>query len=555
MSVLDQSVVDALFPSRLPEPAYWESRFPRRDLPEGAEVTRFAPSPTGSLHIGGLYAAVVSWSLARQTGGVFLLRIEDTDQAREVPGAAERFAHALHTIGISPDEGLGEPAGPWGPYRQSLRRDIYLSYVWDLMRRGLAYPCFCDRERLARVSAEQRAVRAPLGYYGKWAVCRTLTTGQVVRLLEAGTPYVVRFRCPNRIPKRIRFTDRIRGAIAMADNANDVVLLKSESGGRLPTYHLAHVVDDHLMRVTLVVRGDEWLPSVPLHLQLHAALNIPPPRYAHLAPLMKAEGASRRKLSKRKDAEASAAFYAEAGYPAAAIRHYLRGLANSRLMDLPLDRAAAEPLRLEEMGTAGPLFDLPKLRSISRELIASLRPERVYEELVGWAARHDPELHAVHVRDREAALRAIAVAQGEGSPRKDLACWSEFRERYGFLHPEFFVPVTAPSDPRFGGLDPELVRRIAADFAAGYVHADTPDAWLEQIRVIAERYGFARDARSYREDPRRYRGPARDVVNVIRVCLTGATRSPDLFQVARALGEPEVRRRMERLASPSPGPP
>ncbi|GGO27363.1 glutamate--tRNA ligase [Microbispora rosea subsp. aerata] len=549
--MLDRDVVDALFPPDLPEPGEFEDRFPPRRLPEGVEVTRFAPSPTGHLHVGSLYTATVSWSLARQTGGVHLLRIEDTDRARLLPGAAERFVRVLRHLGLPSDEGEGDAAGAWGPYRQSLREDVYLAYVRDLMRGGSAYPCFCDKERLARNAEEQRASRSPVGYYGRWASCRTLPPDEAARLLDSGVPHVVRFRCPHEIPRRIRFRDEIRGTVTMLDNGNDVVLLKApQEGRRLPTYHLAHVVDDHLMRVTLVVRGEEWLPSVPLHLQLHSALGIAPPRYAHLAPLMKAEGSGRRKLSKRKDPEASVDYYLTAGYPAAAIRHYLRGLANSRLMDLPFDAAADAPLRLREMGLAGPLLDLPKLRSISRAYIASLRPEQVYDEVVRWAADHDGRLHEVYLGDRAAALRAIAVAQGgDGQPRKDLACWADLRERYGFLHPELFVPVREPGDARFLGMDPELVRQIAADFALRYDHAGRQETWLDQIRSLAERHGYAPGARAYREHPERYLGPARQVANVVRVCLTGSTVSPDLFEVARALGEPEVLRRMRAVAA------
>ncbi|WNI14308.1 glutamate--tRNA ligase [Actinacidiphila sp. ITFR-21] len=543
--MLEPAAVDALFRPDLPETDHWERRYPPRRLPEGAEVTRFAPSPTGHLHIGGLYTAAVSRALARQSGGVHLLRVEDTDQARRVAGAAAAFVRQLTAFGLPPDEG-GTDGGDWGPYLQSDRGDVYLSHIRALMRQGRAYPCFCDRGRLARITEEQRASRSPLGYYGRWALCRTLTPEQAADRVRSGEPYVVRFRCPPGLPGRVRFEDRIRGSVTTQDNGNDVVLLKSSQDQLpLPTYHLAHVVDDHLMRVTLVVRGEEWLSSTPLHLQLHTALGFGRPAYAHLAPLMKAEGGNRRKLSKRKDPEASVDFYLTAGYPPAAVQHYLRGLANARLMDAPTHEALAARLRTADMSPAGPLLDLPKLRSISRESIAGLAAAEVYRQLCNWAAEFDAELHQVLVRRAELAHSAIAVSRNAaGHPRKDLVRWSDFRDRYGFFFPELFGPVPAPDDARFGALSPDLVRRVAADFAARYTHPDTPASWLGGLRDLAERHGFAPDTRAHRLAPSRYAGPTGEVVNVVRVCLTGSARSPDLFEVVRVLGRDEVLRRL-----------
>ncbi|MEU1086436.1 glutamate--tRNA ligase [Streptomyces sp. NPDC005576] len=552
----DQSVINALFPQDLPEPSDCRRRYPSRGLPAGAEVTRFAPSPTGVLHIGGLYTAAVSHALARQTGGVHLLRVEDTDQSREVAGAAQSFVRLLRAFDLSPDEGpgAGEPSGGsggWGPYLQSERREIYLSHVRDLLRRGVAYLCFCAKDRLAANAEAQRASRSPLGYYGKWAACRSLPDDEVARRLADGSPYVVRFRCPHEFPGRVRFEDEIRGPVVMQDNGNDVVLLKSsgEPGPLpLPTYHLAHVVDDSLMGVTLVVRGEEWLSSTPLHLQLHTALGFAVPRYAHLAPLMKTEGSSRRKLSKRKDPEASVEFYLATGYPPRAVRHYLYGLANARLMDVPTARAAGAPVRIGEMRPSGPLVDLPKLNQISREHIAALTTQEVSAQLTAWAAAHDIELHGALTRDPPRTHRAVAVVQGPGTrPRKDLTRWSEFRDRFGFLLPDSAPPRPAAEDERFGGLDPALVRRIVGDFAAGYQHTDDATDWIGQLRVVAELHGFAPANAVWRQDPTRYAGPPSQVANVVRVCLTGAKRSPDLFAVAQCLGKEEVRARLTLL--------
>lgn len=550
----DRAIIDSWFPADLLPPAHWEEHYTPRELPPGARVTRFAPSPTGSMHLGGLYVATLAQDLARRSGGVYLVRIEDTDKDREVAGAAEEFARIFRYFALEPDEGEQE-GGRWGPYRQSDRAGIYLSYVRELVRGQRAYPCFCSPERLEENAGQQRRSRSPLGYYGKWARCRSLSVREAGERIAAGEAYTVRLRCPAGLPGRVRFGDLVRGALTMLDNGNDVVVLKSADaeGRRLPTYHLAHVVDDHLMRVNLVVRGEEWISSLPLHHQLHRALGFRPPQYAHIAPLMKLDGSSRRKLSKRKDPESAAGFYEAAGYPAAAVAHYLRGLANSRVAGLATGRALAEPLRLAEMGAAGPMVDLLKLRSLSREYIASLEPAQALAQLGDWAAGYAPELLAVLRKHPDLALAAFEMARrGNGTPRKDLACWQEFTTAYGFCFPELHETVDRPDDGRFGGLPGPAVSALAADLAACYRHAGPAQDWFAVLRTVAERHGFAPDVRAHRADPGAYRGSIRDVANVVRVCLTGSRRSPDLFQVAQSLGEEEVLRRLRPLATGAP---
>ncbi|MGK4580699.1 glutamate--tRNA ligase [Kitasatospora sp. HPMI-4] len=535
-----RDLVNSWFPADLPSPQDWEDRYPKRDLPQGAEVTRFAPSPTGSMHLGGVYVATLAQDLARRTGGRYLVRIEDTDQSREVAGAAADFERIFQYFSLMPDE--DEQGGAYGPYRQSDREAIYLSYVRELLRDSLAYPCFCGPEELAAAAEEQQKSRSQLGYYGRWAVCRNLDPAEADRRVRAGESYVVRFRCPRPFPGRVRFADRVRGSVTMLDNGNDAVILKSEANGRrLPTYHFAHVVDDHLMRVTLVVRGDEWLSSLPLHRQLHEALGFRPPVYAHISPLMKVDGPSRRKLSKRKDPESSAAYFLAAGYPAQALQHYLRGLANSRLFDLPTEKALAEPVQLSEIGLAGPMVDEAKLRSISREYISTLTPREVSAGVTAWAAEHDQACHRVLAEHPEAALEAARIAQfGTGRARKDLARWPDFGRLYGFLLPGGHLPVAGPGDPAFGGLAPELVRELARDFTAEYRHDGDAEEWFGRIRALAERKSFAPTAAALLKEPQVYRGSVRDVANVVRVALSGRAQSPDLYQITRALGPAEV---------------
>jgi glutamyl-tRNA synthetase len=577
--MLERALVDQLFPADLPEPSYWEERYPPRDLPEGAWVTRFAPSPTGFVHIGGVYTAMIAKDVAHRSGGVYFVRIEDTDQSREVAGVAAQFEQAFDYFGIRSDEGATDT---YAPYLQSAREAIYLSHVRELMRQGKAYPCFATHAELEEVTARQRATKLPTGYYGSWAIWRDADPAEVQRRLAAGEPYVVRFRSPG-AEGRVSFDDAIRGRLEHEANRNDVVILKSSTprgasaerastprgasaeraatqSPRLPTYHFAHAVDEHLMRVNLVVRGEEWISSVPLHLQLFAALGFEPPTYAHIAPLMKTDAGNKRKLSKRKDPEASVAFYLDAGYPAAAVLYYLRGLANGRLAEVPLAQALAEPIRLDECGVAGPLVDMVKLADISADHIATLSGPVILDAVTDWALERsdsgttlgpgrDPELVEVIAANRALAERAVDVERvGVANPRKDLVRWSDFRGLYGFFFPGLFAPVTDASDERLGGLDPALVRKLAADFADHYAWSDAQPEWFAQVRELAGRHGFAPNPKAYKKDPDAYPGMLKDAANVLRVAITGATRSPDLHQVCGALGAEEVVRRVRALA-------
>ena len=549
--MLSQSVIDSLFPPGLPEPDDLERYYPPRDLPEGAEVTRFAPSPTGFLHIGGVYVATMDVDVSRHSGGAYLVRLEDTDQARVTEGAAEQFAEAFEYFGIAPDE--NDQTGRYGPYSQSARAETYLTYVRELMRRGLAYPCFATKQDLEEITAAQKAAGALPGYYGRWAIWRDAEPGQVAQRLAAGDPYVVRFRSPGAAGVRVTFTDEIRGELTMDDNRNDAVILKSsDAEPRLPVYHFAHAVDDHLMRVSLVIRGEEWISSVPLHLQLFDALGFPRVRYAHVAPLMKQEGGSRRKLSKRRDPESSVAFYLEQGYPAPAIQYYLRGLANGRLAELPLAEALAAPIRLSECGTAGPLVDMAKLDDICADHVATLPGELILARVTEWAASYDPDLVPILEAHRPLALQALAIERdGDPNPRKDLRKWGEFRAVYGYFFNEMFTPLTDPADARFAALDPAqdpaVVRAVAAAFADAYQPPAPDVVWFDQIRSLAADLGFAPSQKVYKKDPANYHGSIREVSQIIRILLTGTPRSPDLASVAAALGTEEVLRRVRAV--------
>ena len=544
--MLEPHEVDHLFPADLPEPGEWEQRYPPRDLPADAQVTRLAPSPTGFIHLGGIYAAMIDLAVAHQSAGRYFVRVEDTDQSREVAGAFEQFGRAFDYFRVIPDEGEG--AGDYGPYRQSQRATIYLTYAREMLRSGKAYLCFATSEELADIRTRQQQLKRATGYYGEWAIWRDADVAAVREQLDKGTPYVVRFRSPGRTGGRTSFIDAIRGELSMEANYNDVVILKSSAAVQLPTYHFAHAVDDHLMRSNLVIRGEEWLSSTSLHLQLFEALGFEPPTYAHIALLMKQIPGGKRKLSKRKDPEADVDFYIKSGYPADAVLYYLRGLANGRLAEIPLPEALAAPISLAECGGAGPLVDLVKLEDISADYIATLSGQDIYAAVTAWAAEFDPELHSVIEAHPDLTLAALAVERdGVSNPRKDLRKWSDFRAAYGFFFADLFAPVGA--DDAQLALPIDLVRSFAGDFVANYRDLDDPTQWFQQVRDLAEKFGFARNAKEYKQNPDGYPGSIREASQLIRVALTGSTKSPDLFQIARTLGRDEVIRRITTLTA------
>ena len=543
--MLSRDEIDALFPPNLPDPESWEARYPPRELPPDAMVTRFGPSPTGFAHLGGMYAAMLDKDLAAHSGGTYFVRIEDTDQARTVEGAIAQFAVAFDYFGVASDE--TDETGAYAPYIQSERADIYLTYVREFLRDGRAYPCFATKEELTAATDQQRAAKVPTGYYGPWAIWRDAPDDKVRQALAEGQPYVIRFRAPE-TGGRVSYTDLIRGTIEADANRNDVVILKSGDDSvspvRLPTYHFAHVVDDHLMRVTHVVRGDEWISSVPVHLQLFDAAGFEPIPYAHIAPLLKAEGGGKRKLSKRKDPEASVEFYINAGYPAPAVLYYLRGLLNGRLAEMPLDEALRTPLRLSECGVSGALVDLVKLNDISSNYIATLPSRDILDAVLTWADDQDPELAQAVRAEQDLAVRALDIERtGVDNPRKDMRSWSDFRSVYGYFFSALFEPVTDAADGRFDGLAPEVLRRLCSDLLANYQETE-PDAWFDQIRRVAENNGFAASAKEFKNNPDAFVGSIREASQVIRVLLTGSTRSPALHLVALALGEAELRQRI-----------
>jgi glutamyl-tRNA synthetase len=534
-----------LFPRPLPTPAQLEERYPERPLPPGAKVTRFAPSPTGSMHIGGVYTAMIAKDLARHSGGTYFVRIEDTDQERKVEDSLAQFAKTFAYFDIAPDDKPGDEA--WGPYVQSERADIYLGSIRHLVEKGRAYPCFCTREELDEKSRLQAEAKLDIGYYGEWATCRNLPEEESRARIEAGRPYVIRFKSMGSATEPVTFDDLIRGHISAKDNINDVVILKSSSLPLpLPTYHLAHAVDDHLMRVNVVVRSDEWISSVPLHLQLFDALDFPRIPYAHVSPLMKLDGASRRKLSKRKDPEASVSYYMDQGYPAKAVAVYLRGIANSRLQDLDAASSLAEPIRLDGISKSGALLDMKKLDDLSSNFIAGMSAAEIRTAVAQWASEHDPALQAVLLERAEYAERAIdADRQKAGRIRKDLKRWSDFRAVYGFFFADFFEQAKGEDRAKLDAVEQGVRIGLLQAFLSMYAQPQDNESWMALIADIAVAAGFARTNKEYKANPGGFRGSLTDAIQVLRIVITGRANSPSLFEVIGVMGTPVIFQRVK----------
>ena len=534
-----------MFPTIDKTPADYEAMYPPRSLPEGAKVTRFAPSPTGFLHFGSLFAAFIAAKTAGNDG-VFYLRIEDTDKKREVENAVEGIVNGLKDFGIVPNEGaLSDNAetGAYGPYTQSRRTHIYQAYVKELVSKGLAYPCFMTEEEIAGIHAEQESEKALPGIYGKYAKYRDITVDEAKKRIDAGEEYVLRLKSPGKPDGRIKFKDEVKGKIEIQENILDVVLLKKDG---TPTYHFAHAIDDHLMRTTHVTRGDEWLSSVPIHLQLFYVLGFKAPKYAHIAPIMKedAETHGKRKLSKRKDPEAAVSFYAEMGYPAGAVNEYLMTIANSNYEDWrrankteSIDRF---PFAISKTSKAGALFDLVKLHDISKTYISTLDTETVYKAVTKWANVYDEELYRLITDDVEYARRIFSIERGNKKPRKDIGKWSEVKDYIAYFYDELFDGKREFAENVSG----EDAKAILERYGEIYDPAGAAEDWFPQVQELASELGFARSPKEYKNAPDEFKGHAGDVAGVIRAAVTGRLNTPDLYTIMQVLGENKVKERI-----------
>ena len=529
-----QILADLLFPNVTDSPEMLEERFPLRDLPEGAVVTRMAPSPTGFVHLGNLVQGLTAERMAHLSGGVLFLRVEDTDAKREVPGAVEVLIDTLKHYGIHFDEGatIDGDNGQYGPYRQRQRASIYHVYARKLVSEGMAYPCFCTEEELTAMREKQEANKETTGYYGKYAMWRDRPLEEVRAKLDAGATWVLRFRSTGSIENQFKFDDLVKGKLTITENDVDHVLLKSDG---IPTYHFAHAVDDHLMRTTHVVRGDEWLPTLPFHIQLFKALGFKLPKYVHIGPLMKMDGTSKRKLSKRKDPELALTFYKAEGFPVEAVYEYIMTLLNSNYEDWRRANPTADPTTFKfspkKLNPAGNLFDYAKLTDVSKNEIAKMDAPKVFALLTEWAQEFDPDFAAKLSADPDFATKILAIGRGGKKPRKDLATWKEAKPYMGFFYDEYLE--TPFFDEKF---DKATVTDVLERFLATFDMADDAGVWFDKVKAITEAIGFTTDMKAYKADPSAFPGTVADVSTMIRQAVTGKTNSPDLYTVMQILG-------------------
>ena len=538
-----------LFPNVTDTPEDLEARYPLRQLPEGAVVTRMAPSPTGFVHLGNLVQGLTSERMAHQSGGVLFLRVEDTDAKREVPGAVEVLIDTLKHYGIQFDEGAVHEgdSGDYGPYRQRQRAAIYHVFAKKLVEEGKAYPCFCTEEELAAMRETQEANKENTGYYGKYAMWRDRSLEDIQAQLDAGNPWVLRFRSEGNIANQFKFDDLVKGKLTITENDVDHVLLKSDG---IPTYHFAHAVDDHFMRTTHVVRGDEWLPTLPFHIQLFKALGFKLPKYVHIGPLMKMDGSSKRKLSKRKDPELALTFYKAEGFPVKAVYEYIMTILNSNFEDWRRaePNAPAQNFKFspKKLNPAGSLFDYAKLTDVSKNVIARMDAEEVYGLLLEWTEEFDPDFAAKLKENPDYAKSILAIGRGGKKPRKDMAIWREAKPYMGFFYDEYFSFEGFPE-----GFTAEIIRSALEKFLAVYDPADDATVWFDKVKAVTTEIGFAADMKAYKADPSAFGGSVADVSTFLRVAVTGKTNSPDLYTVMQILGYDRtvtrIRKAMEQL--------
>ena len=540
-----QALADLLFPNVTETPEALEERFPLRQLPEGAVVTRMAPSPTGFVHLGNLVQGLTAERMAHQSGGVLFLRVEDTDAKREVPGAVEVLLGTLKHYGISFDEGatIDGDNGIYGPYRQRQRAAIYHVYAKKLVSEGMAYPCFATEEELAAMREKQEANKENTGYYGPYAIWRDRSIDEIQAQIDAGNPWVLRFRSTGSIENQFKFDDLVKGKLTITENDIDHVLLKSDG---IPTYHFAHAVDDHLMRTTHVVRGDEWLPTLPFHIQLFKALGFKLPKYVHIGPLMKMDGTSKRKLSKRKDPELSLTFYKAEGFPVEAVYEYIMTILNSNFEDWRRANPDAAPQDFKfspkKLNPAGSLFDYAKLTDVSKNVISKMDADTVCRLLTEWALEFDPDFGSKLAADSAFATAILAIGRGGKKPRKDLAVWKDAKEYMGFFYDEYLQsPVF---DEKFSK---ETVRTALEKFLAVYDYSDDSGVWFDKVKAITEEMGFTTDMKAYKADPTAFPGTVADISTFIRLAITGKTNAPDLHAVMQVLGEEKSRARIQNV--------
>ncbi len=540
-----EKLAELLYPDITMTPEQYEEKYPPRPLPEGARVTRFAPSPTGFLHIGSLFTTYVDKLTAAGTGGVYYLRIEDTDKKREVEDGVSGIVNGLCAFGLKPDEGVlgfGIEQGNYGPYQQSERREIYQCYAKELIKNGLAYPCFCSEEALNELRAEQETQNINKGYYGEWALCRNLSFDEQTAAIQAGKPFVLRLRSTDDDNRHIIVEDLIKGKIEMPENIMDIILLKTDG---IPTYHFAHAVDDHLMRTTHVIRGDEWIASLPLHIALFKACGFKIPKYAHVSPLLKDDVGGKRKLSKRKDPEFAVSYFFKQGYPKESVLEYLLTLINSNYEDWRKANPAAPqtsfPFSLKKMSPSGALFDLVKLTDVSKNTISVMTAGEVYQKAADWAKDYDKELYMLLNKNPDFATAILSIDRGNEKPRKDIAKWSDIKGYIEYFYDELY---TLRFDLPENIASSDAVE-ILKTYLSGFNIYDDKETWFNRMKDMCAGLGYTPNVKEYKQTPDKFKGHVGDISTVIRLAVTSRRNTPDLYSIIQLLGGDRSRQRIQ----------
>lgn len=543
-----KDLAELIFPDAK-DASFYEEKYPRRNLKEGAVVTRYAPSPTGFVHIGGIFQCIIAKLVSKKTDGLFFLRIEDTDQKREIENGVTDIVSSLKSFGIDIDEGMisqNDEIGNYGPYKQSLRKDIYQSYAKKLIAEGKAYPSFETQEQLEELRKRQEDAKVRTGYYGVWATGRNITVEEAIEKIKNGEDYIIRLKSPGNEEKKIKHHDVIKGNIDFPENDQDIIIIKSDG---LPTYHFAHAVDDHLMGTTMVIRGEEWLSSVPLHLQLFYMLGFKAPKYAHIPTIMKMDGTSKRKLSKRKDPEAAVGYYKKQGIPKEAVIEYLVNIANSNFEiwrkqnpDKPIDEF---DFKINKMGVSGALFDMVKMLDVSKNVISRYSAQKLYDNVFAWAKEYDNEL-AKMMEDKEYTLAVLGIERGNVKPRKDISKWADVKDSIIYMYEDKFYNE---EEYNFGKVSDkgEISKILKLYIEKYYNESDDKQTWFDKMKDLAEEVGYAREVKEYKKEPEKWPGHVGDISTVLRVALTKRQNTPDLYEIMQVLGKDIVVKRLNKF--------
>lgn len=547
----NKDLADLIFPNITKTIADYEKIYPERNLPKGAMVTRFAPSPTGFVHMGSLLASFISSKAAKDTNGVFYLRIEDTDQKREVPNGIEGIVKDLQDFKIDINEGAlsrEKEIGAYGPYIQSQRKEIYQAFIKHLLEEGLAYPCFCTEEQIQETRHMQEATKARIGYYGRYAVCRNIKIEDAYNRIKNGEKYIIRLKSPGNFEKKVVVNDLVKGRIEFPENDLDIVIMKSDG---LPTYHFAHLVDDHLMRTTHITRGDEWVSSLPIHVQLFKIFGFEIPQYAHLSPIQKQDGDIKRKLSKRKDREAAMSYYTELGIPVEAVHLYLMTIANTNFeqwYDQNKDKSIDDfKFDFKKISSSGSLFDVEKLINISRNYISFLKAEDIYDNVLVWSNTYDKEFSEILAKYKDYTIKILGIERYQKKPRKDYESWSSIKKNIWYMYDEYFKDITY--DYQKITSKEEISKILKTYLDKYYDPKDDKDTWFNKIKELTEELGYCSNMKEYKANPDNYKGSVADISTVIRVALTSSSMTPDLYEIMNLLGKERIIERVKKALS------